>query len=54
MPFGLGAEKYPRELQAIADEELAHRSVIGVWGYLVLLALLYTSTNYCQDHPRIG
>jgi uncharacterized membrane protein YfcA len=44
---------YP-ELQAQADEELARRGMLGVWGYAILVALLIFKTDYVHDHPRIA
>lgn len=46
-------EKQPRELQCLADEELARRGALGVWGYVILLALLFASTTYAHDHPAV-
>jgi signal transduction histidine kinase len=41
------------QLQQQADQELASRSVMGVWGYPILVALLLFRTKYPQDHPAI-
>jgi signal transduction histidine kinase len=39
------------ELQRQADAELARRSILGVWGYAILLILFFITTTYVHDHP---
>ena len=40
-------------LREQADRELAGRSLMGVWGYPILVALLLFRTTYPRDHPAI-
>ena len=46
-------DRYPdqEQLQQQADQELASRSLMGVWGYVILVALLLFRTRYPQDYP---
>src|SRR4051794_6981865 len=39
------------QLQSQADADLARRSLLGVWGYAVLIILLFSITSYGHDHP---
>ena len=41
-------------LQMQADEELARRSVSGVWGYGMMITLVIFVTTYVPDHPAIA
>jgi signal transduction histidine kinase len=41
------------ELQGQADAELARRSVLAVWGFPILLLLLFFATPYVYDHPAV-
>jgi signal transduction histidine kinase len=42
------------ELQRHADTELARRSVVGMWGYGILLLLFIFGTPYVHDHPALA
>ena len=42
------------ELQRQADAELARRSVLGLWGFPILLFLFFLVTSYLHDHPIVA
>jgi signal transduction histidine kinase len=42
------------ELQRQADAELARRSVLGLWGFPILLLLFFLATSYLHDHPTVA
>jgi PAS domain S-box-containing protein len=50
MPGNLAQD---RTLLEKADEDLAHRTLVGVWGYSYLTLVLVFATDYRKDHPHI-
>jgi signal transduction histidine kinase len=52
LPYSITQSEH-EELQGQADAELARRSVLAVWGFPILLLLLFFATPYVHDHPTV-
>ena len=50
----LGPDLRDEDLQKQADEDLARRSLLGVWGYGLLIAVLLSATSFVPDHPAVS